>query len=81
MARDFYQVVAKITDELSPELVDQLNKSIVLWAPYIYWKNLSEWVRSYVKPDSSDPRSIKIYGVLYDIPEEEVLFLFKNNNF
>lgn len=76
--RNFHEVVQKIMDVNHEMLNDHLNRSIGYWAPEICWYNLSDYVNRYVDKSSKDPKSLKIYSILCDIPEDEVRQKFIN---
>ena len=79
MARNFVEVLNRITEVAPKQLVDALNKSAMYWAPEIAWDRLSNYVDRYVKRSSSDENAIAVYAILCDCSEEEMKKRFEQD--
>ena len=80
MARNFGDVLTKILDACpNTVLHDKLLSASPYWAPEILWHNLTRYVNTYMKPDSNDPVSVKVYAALCDLSEEEMQSRFKED--
>lgn len=74
---DIYERLEKIIEVAPEPLVEYLRKSVPFWAPERLPENLTVAVNRLVTPSSDDPVSVKVYALLCDVTETEMLRMFK----
>ena len=70
-SREFSDVVNQICDELSVLYAEELREQSNFWLGYTddyKWEQLELFVYSVVDLDISNPSSVKIYSILWNIP-------------
>ena len=80
MARNFIDVYKKILAACPNTILAQkLESGSPFWAPEVTWFNLSRYVNNYMMPDSNNPVSVKVYAILCDLSEDDMIKKFKEN--
>ena len=80
MARDFDQVVSAIC-QVMPEFADKLERNFMFFAPESRWEKLSYCINLYIEPNSANEKAVKVYALLTDCSEDEILERFERMGF
>lgn len=67
---------------VAPEpLKSELMHRAPFWAPEVSWERLTYLVNKTIAPDSTSPVVVRVYALLCDCTEEEMLRRFKADGF
>ena len=79
--RDFFEVYENIKKAAGADFSVRLDNASGFWAPETLWFKLFQFVNKYMKKDSKDPTSIKVYAILCNTSEEEMKEKFEKDGF